>query len=152
MLTGFKQFILRGNVIDLAVGIIIGAAFTAIVTALVTNIFNPLIGVLFRATDLTKAFEVTVPALDGGKPGVLAFGAVLAAIIQFLIISLVVFFAIVVPINHLGKLSFAKQKREDDAIRKDLPPTEIELLVQIRDLLAGRPKPDHAPAPPATAP
>jgi large conductance mechanosensitive channel len=134
-------------VIDLAVGIIIGAAFTAIVTALVTNIFNPLIGVLFNATDLTKAFEVEVPALGGGKPGVLAFGAVLAAIIQFLIIALVVFFAIVVPINHLGKLTLAKRKRQDDVPPQDLPPTETELLMEIRDLLAGRPRPDPAPAP-----
>ena len=152
MLTGFKQFILRGNVIDLAVGIIIGAAFTAIVTALVTNIFNPLIGVLFNATDLTKAFKVSIPTLDGGRPAVLAFGAVLAAIIQFLIIALVVFFAIVVPINHLGKLTLAKRKRQDDVPPQDLPPTETELLMEIRDLLAGRPTPDHAPAPPATAP
>lgn len=111
MLKGFKEFILRGNVVDLAVGVIIGVAFTAIVSALVANIFNPLIGVLFNATNLTKAFNVDIPALPNGKPGVLAFGAVLAAIIQFLIIAFVVYFAIVLPINHLAKLTFAKQKK-----------------------------------------
>ncbi len=142
MLKGFKEFILRGNVIDLAVGIIIGAAFTAIVTALVTGIFNPIIGVLFNASDLTKAFQVPLPAIGGGKPGVIMFGSVLAAVIQFLIIALVVYFAIVLPINHLGKLAFAKQKQEEEATPADLPPTETELLIQIRDLLAGHPSPE----------
>lgn len=152
MLKGFKEFILRGNVVDLAVGIIIGVAFTAIVSALVANIFNPLIGVLFNATDLTKAFKVDIPALPNGKPGVLAFGAVLAAIIQFLIIAFVVYFAIVLPINHLAKLTFAKQKKEEQATPEDLPPTETELLIQIRDLLAGRSSPEGDHALPATAP
>lgn len=146
MLKGFKEFILRGNVIDLAVGIIIGVAFTAIVTALVSNIFNPLIGVLFNASDLTKAFQVTVPALDGSKPGVIKFGAVLAAIIQFLIVAVVVYFAIVLPVNYLGKVSFARKKQDAEATPEDLPPTETELLIQIRDLLAGTPSAegDHA--------
>jgi large conductance mechanosensitive channel len=152
VLKGFKEFILRGNVIDLAVGIIIGVAFTAIVTALVDNIFNPLIGVLFNASDLTEAFRVGIPALPNGKPGVLAFGAVLAAIIKFLIIAFVVYFAIVLPINHLGKLAFAKQKREEGATPADLPPTDTELLIQIRDLLAGRPSPEGEHALPATTP
>lgn len=152
MLKGFKEFILRGNVIDLAVGIIIGVAFTAIVTALVANIFNPLIGVLFNATDLTKAFQVPLPAPGGGKPGILKFGAVLAVIIQFLIVALVVYFAIVLPINHLGRLTFAKQKKEEVAIPADLPPTETELLIQIRDLLAGRSSPEGDHTLPAAAP
>ncbi|MET4703355.1 large conductance mechanosensitive channel protein MscL [Frigoribacterium sp. UYMn621] len=152
VLKGFKEFILRGNVIDLAVGIIIGAAFTAIVTALVASIFNPIIGVLFNASDLTKAFQVTIPAIGGGKPGVIAFGAVLAAIIQFLIIAFVVYFAIVLPVNHLGKIAFAKQKQEEEATPTDLPPTETELLIQIRDLLAGRPSPEGDHSLPATAP
>lgn len=142
MLTGFKEFILRGNVIDLAVGIIIGAAFTAIVSALVANIFNPIIGVLFNASDLTTAFQVPIPAIGGGKPGIIAFGAVLAALIQFLIIALVVYFAIVLPVNHLGKLAFARQKHETEATPADVPPTETELLIQIRDLLAGSPSPE----------
>jgi large conductance mechanosensitive channel len=64
----------------------------------------------------------------------------------------VVFFAIVVPVNHLAKLAFAKQKREEEATPADLPPTETELLIQIRDLLAGRPSPEGEHALPATAP
>jgi large conductance mechanosensitive channel len=152
VLTGFKEFILRGNVIDLAVGIIIGAAFTAIVSALVTGIFNPIIGALFKASDLSKALIVTIPSLGGGKPAEILFGSVLAAIIQFLIIALVVYFAIVMPINHLGKIAFAKQKRDADATPEDLPPTETELLIEIRDLLAGAPSPEGDHAQPNTAP
>ena len=151
MLKGFKEFILRGNVIDLAVGIIIGAAFTAIVAALVTDIFNPLIGALFDASDLKKAFVVEIPTLSGGTAKIL-FGSVIAAVLQFLIVALVVFFAIVVPVNHLAKLAFAKQKRKEEATPVDLPPTETELLIQIRDLLADRPSPEGDHALPATAP
>ena len=131
MLKGFREFILRGNVIDLAVGIIIGAAFTAIVTALVSGIFNPIIGVLFNASDLTKAFQVTIPALGGGKPGVIQFGAVLAAIIQFLIIAFVVFL-LVKAVNSL--------KREE-AVAPSAPPAPTPsetLLAEIRDLLKAR--------------
>ena len=141
MLTGFKEFILRGNVIDLAVGIIIGAAFTAIVTALVAGIFNPIIGALFNASDLKDAFKVPIPTLNG-KTAYILFGSVIASVLQFLIIALVVYFAIVLPINHLGKLAFAKQKKEEEATPEDLPPSETELLIQIRDLLAGRPSPE----------
>jgi large conductance mechanosensitive channel len=151
VLKGFKQFILRGNVIDLAVGIIIGAAFTAIVAALVADIFNPLIGALFDASSLKKAFVVEIPTISGGTAKIL-FGSVIAAVLQFLIVALVVFFAIVVPVNHLAKLAFAKQKREEEATPADLPPTETELLIQIRDLLASRPSPEGEHALPATAP
>lgn len=146
MLTGFKEFILRGNVVDLAVGVVIGAAFTAIVTALVTNIFNPIIGALFNATSLSKAFIVSIPTLSGGTADIM-FGAFLAALISFLIVALVVYFAIVLPVNHLSKVAFARAKQEETATPADVPPTEAELLIQIRDLLAGRPSPegDHSP-------
>ncbi|MFM9920407.1 large conductance mechanosensitive channel protein MscL [Lacisediminihabitans sp. H27-G8] len=151
MLKGFKEFILRGNVIDLAVGIIIGAAFTAIVTALVAGVFNPLIGALFNAADLKDAIKVPIPTVSG-KTAYIAFGSVIAAVIQFLIIAFVVYFAIVLPVNHLGKIAFAKQKQEEEATPADLPPTETELLIQIRDLLAGRPSPEGDHSQPATAP
>jgi large conductance mechanosensitive channel len=151
VLKGFREFILRGNVIDLAVGIIIGAAFTAIVSALVAGIFNPIIGALFNASDLKKAFVVPIPTITGGTAEIL-FGSVISAVLQFLIIALVVYFAIVLPINHLGKLAFAKQKKEGDATPEDLPPTEAELLIEIRDLLAGRPSPEGDHTLPSTAP
>lgn len=141
MLSGFKAFILRGNVMDLAVGVVIGAAFTAIVTALVTNIFNPAIGALFDAASLSEAFIVTVPTVSG-KTAEIAFGAVIAAVIQFLIVAAVVYFVLVLPVNRLRKLAFEKQKHEAEATPADQPPTETELLIQIRDLLAGRPSPE----------
>ncbi len=141
MLTGFKEFILRGNVIDLAVAVVIGTAFTAIVNALVTSIFTPIIGALFNAKDLQTALVVTIPTLSGGTAKIL-FGAVIAAIIQFVIVAAVVYFALVLPINRLSKISFLKQKSEATATPEDVPPTETELLIQIRDLLAGSPSPE----------
>ena len=141
MLTGFKEFILRGNVIDLAVAVVIGTAFTAIVNAIVASIFNPIIGALFNAKDLQRALIVTIPTLSGGKTEIL-FGAVVAAIIQFVIVAAVVYFALVLPINRLSKINFLKQKTEKTATPDDMPPSETELLIQIRDLLAGRPSPE----------
>jgi large conductance mechanosensitive channel len=138
---GFKEFILRGNVIDLAVAVVIGAAFTAIVTALVTNLINPLIGAMFNASTLADAWKIDIPTASGGT-ATLMLGAVLAAIINFLIVAAVVYFALVLPVNHLKKVAFAKQKAAEEATPKDVPPTEAELLIEIRDLLAGRPSPE----------
>jgi large conductance mechanosensitive channel len=137
MIKGFKEFILRGNVIDLAVAVVIGAAFTAIVSSIVTSVFNPLIGVLFNASTLEKALPLTIPAIAGGKPGTLVFGAVIAAVIQFLIVAVVVYFALVVPINFLKKRAFQKKESDVAAVDEDTPPTELELLTDIRNLLAS---------------
>lgn len=133
MIKGFKEFIMRGNVIDLAVAFIIGAAFTAIVTGLVTGIFNPVINLILGSSDLAKA-GIPLRAASPGHPALfLAWGAVLSAIIQFLLVSLVVYFALVVPMNY------AKKRQ---ALRAGVPevapagPTDVELLTQIRDLLA----------------
>ncbi len=134
MIKGFKEFILRGNVIDLAVAVVIGAAFTGIVNAIVGSIFNPLIGALFNAEDLSKALPVSIPTTSGAT-ATLYFGAVLAAIIQFLLVAVVVYFALIVPINYLKRLSF-KKKEEGTVEVTDAPPTELELLADIRDLLA----------------
>lgn len=136
MLKGFKQFILRGNVIDLAVAVVIGAAFTGIVNALVTSVFNPALGALFNAESLAEALPVAIPTTSGGT-ATMYFGAVIAAVIQFLLVALVVYFAIIVPINYLSKLSFRKKQEGIEAV-KDAPPTELELLTEIRDLLAKR--------------
>jgi large conductance mechanosensitive channel len=127
MIKGFKEFILRGNVIDLAVAFVIGVAFAAVVTAFVENIINPLIAALFNADNLNNSLVLKVGSSD------LRFGALIGAIIQFLLIALVVYFALVVPMNYLRKLSFRKRGIEPEA---DTPPSELELLTQIRDLLA----------------
>ncbi|GAA1225908.1 large conductance mechanosensitive channel protein MscL [Rhodoglobus aureus] len=132
MLSGFKAFILRGNVIDLAVAVVIGAAFTAVVTAIVGSVFNPLIGALFNAESLAKALPVVIPN-TGGEDAVIYFGAVIAALIQFLLIAIVVYFAIVAPMNYANKLAEARKPK---VVEPEAGPTETELLLQIRDLLA----------------
>jgi len=136
MIQGFKEFILRGNVIDLAVAVVIGAAFTGIVNAIVGSIFNPLIGALFNAESLATALPVGIPTVSGGT-ATLYFGAVIAAVIQFLLVAVVVYFALIVPINYLKRLSFRKKEEGIEEVT-DAPPTELELLVEIRDLLAAQ--------------
>ncbi len=131
MIKGFKEFILRGNVIDLAVAVVIGAAFTAVVNALVESLFNPVIGAIFNADSLATAFQVQIGNATIG------FGAILAAIINFLIIALVVYFVFVLPINKAKE--YAERKlRKDGAEEEAAAPTETELLAEIRDLLAAR--------------
>ncbi|RFA13822.1 mechanosensitive ion channel protein MscL [Subtercola boreus] len=133
MFKGFREFILRGNVIDLAVAVVIGAAFTAVVTAIVTGIFNPLIAAIFTSGSMDDALIVTVNGSD------IKFGLVIGAIIQFLIIALVVYFVFVLPINHLKKVAFFKgQQSPPTEEAAATPPTEAELLAEIRDLLAAQ--------------
>ncbi|GAA1943117.1 large conductance mechanosensitive channel protein MscL [Microbacterium aquimaris] len=132
MIKGFKEFILRGNVIDLAVAVVIGAAFTAIVTVLVESLINPLISLFFRADSLQEALQLTVPSLMGGE-ATFAFGAIIAAVINFLAVALVVYFVFVHPMNRLKERQAARLASDEP---DDEPlPTETELLVEIRDLL-----------------
>ena len=130
MLNGFKEFILRGNVIDLAVAVVIGAAFTSIVT----GVINPTIGALFNASDLAEAFPLTIPTVSGGK-AIIYFGAVLAAVINFLLVALVVYFALIVPVNVLKKRAAARKNAGQVVVQEPII-TEIDLLIEIRDLLA----------------
>lgn len=134
MLKGFKEFLLRGNVIDLAVAVVIGAAFTAVVNAIVDAVINPAIGALFNAESLATALPVEIPTTAGGV-ATMYFGAVIGAVINFLIVAIVVYFALVLPINHLQKASFFNRNKQPEA-EADTPPTELELLAEIRDLLA----------------
>ena len=94
MLTEFKQFILRGNVIDLAVAVVIGAAFGAIVTSLVENIITPIIAAIFGQPD----FSSLSFTLNGSE---ILYGAFLNSVIGFLIIATVIFFAVVKPMNAI---------------------------------------------------
>ena len=143
MIREFRDFIAKGNVMDLAVGIIIGAAFTAIVNSLVGDIVNPVLGLLIGGVDFSNLYWVmsgTVPdgaglqtAKDSGA-AVFAYGAFLTAVIELLIVAFVVFL-LVKAVNRI----------KDSAVRKGEPvpsapkgPTQEELLQQIRDLLAGR--------------
>jgi len=125
LVNGFKDFILRGNVIDLAVAVVIGTAFTAIVTAIVNNLITPLIAAIGGAPNLDQAFA---PELNGA---VFGFGAILGAVINFVIIAAVVYFVIVTPLNRLLAL------RKKGEVSEPAAPTEdILLLTEIRDLLA----------------
>ncbi len=134
MLKGFKEFIMRGNVIDLAVAVVIGAAFTAIVNALVEGLLNPALGALFSADNLKTAWIVDIPSMSGGKPAHLLFGALIAALIQFLLVAAAVYFALVMPINYMKRR--AEEKRNAGASDAEVPPDELQLLAEIRDLLA----------------
>lgn len=98
---GFKQFILRGNVVDLAVGVVIGASFGGVVTALVENVLTPLIGALIKAPD----FSNLMFTINGSK---FMYGNFLNALISFVIVAAAVYFFVVIPINKL----IASTKRE----------------------------------------
>lgn len=136
MLKGFRAFILRGNVIELAVAVVVGTAFTAFVTAIVTAIITPAIGALFNAESLSTALVVTIPTVSGGSAELL-FGTVLAAMITFVVVVAVVYFALVAPITHLNRRADERRAAGAPADESAVP-TELELLAEIRDLLAKR--------------
>ena len=132
MIKGFKEFILRGNVIDLAVAVVIGAAFTLIVNSIVAGLINPLIALIFQADSLDGVVW-TVTGLTGNEV-TFAFGAILGAIINFLAVAVVVYFVFVFPMNRAKERAAAKAGiAEEEASNL---PTEQELLLQIRDLIA----------------
>ncbi|GAA2052207.1 large-conductance mechanosensitive channel protein MscL [Williamsia deligens] len=126
MLKGFKDFLMRGNVIDLAVAVVIGAAFSAIVKAFTDSIIQPLINSLGS----TNQAEGLGFLIRSGKANTFVdFGTLITAAINFVIIAAVVYFVIVLPFEKIKALS---AKKGDDAAAL----TEAELLTEIRDLLA----------------
>ena len=138
MLKGFRDFILRGNVIDLAVGVVIGSAFTAIVTAFSNAIINPLLNIFGGA----EVGGLRFPILPGRDDTAIDLGMLLTAIINFLLVAAVVYFFIVAPMNKLDEM----QKRRRGISEDEPAPTDTELLTEIRDLLAGQ-TPDQAGTP-----
>lgn len=129
VLKGFKEFILRGNVIDLAVAVVIGAAFTAVVNSIVENVFNPLIGALFNADSLKNLMVIPIGDAE------IKLGAVLGAILTFLIVAAVVYFVFVLPMNLLK--AHAETRRQAGEQKPEDPETELTVLAEIRDLLAA---------------
>lgn len=135
MLEEFKKFALKGNVIDLAVGVVIGAAFGKIVDSLVSDIIMPIIGAILGGLDFSNYFirlssAVTAPALvDAKKQGaVLAYGSFLTVAVNFVIIAFVLFM-VIKAINRL-------QRKKDEAPAPPAKPAEdVVLLGEIRDLL-----------------
>jgi large conductance mechanosensitive channel len=121
----FKKFLSRGNVVDLAVAVVIGGAFTAIVTAVTTGLITPLVGMIFSKDFTAMTFE-----LNGST---FSYGIVIDAVIRFVSVAAVVFFLVVKPINVL-----AERRKRGEVTEEESAPTEAELLAEIRDLLAQR--------------
>lgn len=116
----FKAFAMRGNVLDMAVGVVVGSAFTAIVTSIVQNLLTPLLGLLIPDSTFAE-----------WAPGGFGIGAVINSIISFLITAFVVF----VLVKGVNKLTHLKKQEEEPAPEEPAGPTTEELLTEIRDLL-----------------
>lgn len=130
---GFKDFISRGNAIELAVGVVIGAAFGAIVTALQNGLISPLIAAIGGQSDISALWAVTIRenTADPADDTVLQFGLIVDALLKFVITAAIVYFLIVLPLNKLAERR--KKGVEEEPAR---PSEEILLLQEIRDLLA----------------
>ena len=131
MLKGFKEFLSRGNVIDLAVAVVIGAAFTGLVTAFTQKVIQPLIDRVGAGGD--REYGILKISLGGDPEQFVDFNAVLSAFINFLIVAAVVYFVIMLPYKKLRERGEVEQAQD----------TELSLLTEIRDILAeeaGRPK------------
>jgi large conductance mechanosensitive channel len=140
MLKVFKDFIAKGNVMDMAVGIIIGAAFTAIVKSLVADLINPIIGLFMGGIDFVNKYVVLggdVPAgssLEAAREAgasVFAYGSFIMAIINFLIIAFVVFMLV----RYVNKVKDASAKPVEEVAEAPAGPSELDVLLEIRDSL-----------------
>jgi large conductance mechanosensitive channel len=128
MIKEFREFILRGNVVDLAVAVVIGAAFGAIVAALVADFITPLIAALGGQPDFSElTFKI--------NGSVFKYGHFFNAVISFLIIAAVIFFFVVKPLNML----LARRNKAEATPEPEAPAEDVRLLTEIRDLLANRP-------------
>jgi large conductance mechanosensitive channel len=144
----FKAFILKGNVVDLAVGVVIGAAFGKVVDSIVKDLITPLIGKLGGQPDFSQIALGAHQVVKNGKPvfieatgkplleGGIMIGNFLNAIIAFLILGAVVFFLVVKPMNALMKIT--KKRAEEKPAEPTPLPEDVKLLMEIRDLLKGQ--------------
>jgi len=124
MAKGFRDFILRGNVVDLAVGVMVGAAFTAVVTSMVKDILTPFIAAVVKQPDFSKMQFI----LNGS---IFLYGDFVNALVSFLIVAVTIYFFIVLPVNKLT----TRFKGSPEAPKKT---NEEKLLEEIRDLLKGK--------------
>ncbi|GAA3576350.1 large-conductance mechanosensitive channel protein MscL [Amycolatopsis ultiminotia] len=129
MLKGFKDFLMRGNVVDLAVAVVIGAAFTSIVTAFTNGLIKPLINAI-GGSDAAQGLGFRILGPNGST--FMDFGGVINAAINFVIVAAVVYFLIVLPVKHLQE----RRKRGQETGPSE--PTDTELLTEIRDLLRAQ--------------
>lgn len=126
MLQGFKEFIMKGNVLDLAVAVIVGAAFSQVITALVQSVLMPLIAALVGSPSFDSFARVTLNGND------VEFGVLLTAIVNFLLVAAAVYFAIVLPMNKL----IERRNRRLGIVPGDAPADpQVQLLTEIRDAL-----------------
>ncbi|WP_326566349.1 large-conductance mechanosensitive channel protein MscL [Amycolatopsis rhabdoformis] len=129
MFKGFKDFLMRGNVVDLAVAVVIGAAFTAIVTAFTTGLIKPLINAI-GGSDAAQGLGFYI--FESNKGTFLDFGSVINAAINFVIVAAIVYFLFVLPVKHL------QERRKRGQEPGPAEPTDVELLKEIRDLLRAQ--------------
>ncbi|SHI83500.1 large conductance mechanosensitive channel protein MscL [Wenxinia saemankumensis] len=146
MLKEFRDFIAKGNVMDLAVGIIIGAAFTAIVQSVVNDLINPVIGLIIGGIDFTSMYVVmsgdvppgtSLEAARESGAAIFAYGAFLTACINFLIIAFVVFMLV----RYVNRVKAMAEKPDEVEPEVKTGPSELDVLIDIRDQLKGRPAP-----------
>ena len=130
----FKEFISRGNVVDLAVGMIVGSAFTAIVSSLVNDVVMPVVGMLFHGIDFTTLRYVITPATEDMAESAIRYGNFIQAVVNFLLVSLVVFTA-VRAINRLRRKKEDEPAPAPEPAPEPEPSEEILLLREIRDLM-----------------
>jgi len=140
MLKEFQEFIAKGNVMDLAVGVIIGGAFGLIVNSLVNDIIMPIIGAIFGGFDFSNYFlplssGVTANTLEAAREqgAVFAYGNFITVVINFLILAWIIFL-MVKAVNNMRR----RLERQKEAAPEAPPPAEVQLLTEIRDLLAKR--------------
>ncbi|MEU1277398.1 large conductance mechanosensitive channel protein MscL [Streptomyces sp. NPDC005805] len=140
LIEGFKAFLMRGNVIDLAVAVVIGAAFTNIVNAVVKGVINPLVGA-FGTKNLdsyTSCLKAPCKVVDGEMDGIqIAWGSVLGATLQFLITAAVVYFLMVLPMaKYLARRE--AQRAAKEGTQEMIEVSELEVLKEIRDHLVAQ--------------
>lgn len=130
MLEGFKKFIMRGNVLDLAVGVIIASAFSPIVSALTDKVIMPLIGAIFGKPSFDSVGEFTI------NGALIQPGTIITAVVNFLLIAAALYFCIVLPMNKMAERKAAKAEpvAEEAPVMSD----EAKLLMEIRDALAAK--------------
>ena len=134
----FKEFALKGNIMDMAVGVVIGAAFGKIVTALVENIISPLIGLLLGNVNLADKGVALGKAGADGAELVLKWGAFVQAIIDFLIIALCIFIVLRIIMNIKKKAEALTKKNKEEEEEAEPEETELDILKEIRDSLVKK--------------
>jgi large conductance mechanosensitive channel len=127
VIKGFRDFITRGNVIDLAVAVVIGAAFTKVIDAVVAGIISPLIAAIFGQPNLDNVGTFTINGAD------FSIGVVLTAAINFLLVAAAVYFVLVAPMNAYREMRARGEEEEPEA-----PPDDLLVLQEIRDLIRDR--------------